>query len=552
MGQRRHHSYIKKLIEQFTTGRVDRREFLRTATLLGMSAAAAYTVAGRIDGEAFVKPARADMPKGGSLRVGLRVSDVSAAHALNWFMFSNTTFPVVQTLTRTGIDNVTRPHLCESWEPSEDLRTWTINLRKEAKWTSGRAFTADDVIWNLKHLLDPATGSSSYGLMKAYLLNETQEGETVKAELWDANALEKVDDFTLKLNLKVPQVAVPEHLFHYTNTMLDPAENGIYKVGSNGTGPYELVELEVQKKAVFKVKADYWGRPGYLDTVEFIDLGDDPAAALGALASKQVDGLYQIEQFQIDAVSALGHVQMFDAVTADTATLGLKVSQEPWSNPKVRQALRMAVDNAKVTAAAVRGAGVPAEHHHACPIHPEYAKLAPMEVNPEKAKQLLAEAGYPDGIDAEVHCIAEPQWESAAVQAIVDQAAQAGFRFKVNVTPSAQFWDIWDKVPVSHSSWSHRPLAIQLYALVYRTGAKWNLFEWSNKEFDDLLVQAEGLADVEKRREVMVKIETLLQNDGPMLQSLWRKLQTAYDKKVQGFAMHPSGCIFIEDLAVSA
>lgn len=544
MTTRKTHPYIKKLVEQFTDGRVDRREFLRTSTLLGLSAATAYAIAGTGLGSGEARAE--DLPKGGTIRVGHRVPDLSNPHALGWFMFSNLTFPVVQTLTRTGADNVTRPLLCESWEPSEDLRSWTIHLRPEAKWRSGRPFTADDVIWNINHVLDPATGSSSLGLMKPYLLNEEED------TLWDANALEKVDDFTVRLNLRVPQVAIPEHLFQYTNTMLDPEEGGVFQAGSNGTGPFELVELEVQRKAVFKKVENYWGEPAHVDTFEFVDLGDDTAAALGALASGQVDGLFRVEQFQIDAIKSMDHVELYSGVTALTATFATKVTQEPWSNPKVRLAMKLGVDNEKVLAAAALGNGLAAENHHACPIHPEYAELPKMPYDPERAKQLLAEAGYPDGIDAEVQCIAEPQWEVAETQAIVDQLAQIGIRFKINVLPGSQFWEVWDKAPVSHSSWAHRPLAIQLYALVYRSGAKWNLFEWSNQEFDDLLVEAEGLADVEKRREVMAKLEKILQEDGPTLQSIWVNEQTAYDRRVKGFKLHPSMCIFPETMAIEA
>src|SRR5262249_55182049 len=275
-----------------------------------------------------------------------------------------------------------------------------------------RPFTADDAIWNLKHVLDPATGSSSYGLMKDYLVNERKEGDKTIAELWDANALEKVDDFAFKMHLKTPQVAVPEHVSHYTNTMLDPQEGGLFAPDSNGTGPFQLVALEIQKRAALKPVQRYWGAAPHVDSFEFIDLRDDPAAQLDALASKQVQGLLRVEPFQIDAVRAIGHVELYTTVTAETATFAMKVTQEPWSDPRVRRAMKLAVDNRKVLDAALRGNGLAAENHHACPVHPEYAKLPPLPVDLDEARRLLAEAGHPDGIDAEVHCMAEPQWQA--------------------------------------------------------------------------------------------------------------------------------------------
>jgi peptide/nickel transport system substrate-binding protein len=155
---------------------------------------------------------------------------------------------------------VTRPNLVEKWEASPDLKTWTFSLRKDVTWRKGdRKFTADDAVWNLKRLLDAKTGSSTVGLLKGFILEEFETDEidakTQKkkksTKLWDANAIQKVDDFTFKLNGRSANLAVPEALFHYPALMLDPAENGEFKVGSNGTGAFDMVELEVGKRAVF-------------------------------------------------------------------------------------------------------------------------------------------------------------------------------------------------------------------------------------------------------------------------------------------------------------
>ena len=84
--------------------------------------------------------------------------------------------------------------------------------------------------------------------------------------------------------------------------------------------------------------------------------------------------------------------------------------------------------------------------------------------------------------------------------------------------PGAQFWEVWDKVPFGMTNWTHRPLGIMVLALAYRTGVPWNESNYSNTRFDALLSKAEGIVDVEERREVMAEIEALMQEDGPIIQ----------------------------------
>ena len=86
------------------------------------------------------------------------------------------------------------------------------------------------------------------------------------------------------------------------------------------------------------------------------------------------------------------------------------------------------------------------------------------------------------------------------MQTMVEQWKEAGIRVKINVMPSAQYWNVWTKVPFGFTTWAHRPLGTMVLGLAYRTGAAWNEANWSNAEFDKLITEAEGYLDVEKRR----------------------------------------------------
>jgi peptide/nickel transport system substrate-binding protein len=547
MERKKTHPYIPTLEAQLVEGRIDRREFLRTATLLGLSATAAYGFVGRVLGEGMSAPAAAQMPKGGTLRIAMRVKEVDTPHTFDWAEKSNVVRQVCEYLTKTGTDNVTRPYLLERWEASEDLKTWTLPLRTGIKWHKGRDFTADDVIWNIKRVLDPSTGSSVLGLMKGYMMND--DGTA----LWDANAIEKVDDFTVRLNCRTAQLAVPEHFFHYPFLMLDPEEGGKFGPGSNGTGPFELAAHEVGKKSVLKARGEYWsGQRPYLDSIEFVDLGDDPASAMAALASHQVQGLFNAEAQLLGALKKLDFAQMYQAATAETGVIRGKVSEKPFNDARVRKALRLAIDSEKVLEVALLSLGLAGEHHHVCPIHPEYAKLPPMKRDVEAAKKLLTEAGYPDGLDLNIACPVEPQWQLISMQAMVEQWKEAGIRVNIATMPGAQYWDVWDKVPFGYTLWYHRPLGIMILGLAYRSGVPWNESGYANPEFDKLLTEAEGILDVDKRREVMAKLEQIMQEDGPIVQPLWRSVFTFYDKRVKGFQMHPSNYIFGNEMAIEA
>ncbi|MBC6440122.1 MAG: ABC transporter substrate-binding protein [Rhodospirillales bacterium] len=543
------HTYFKTLQEQLASGRLDRREFVRYSALLGVSATAAYAVAGRIVGEDFAPKAQAqDMPMGGTMRIAMRVYVVDSPHTFSWIIDSNIARQVCGYMTRTGTDNVTRPDLVESWEASDDLMTWTLNVRPGVKWHNGRAFTAEDVAWNLKRVLDPETGSSVLGLMKGYMMND--DGSA----MWDANAIELVDDTTVRLNTRSANVAIPEHLFHYPLMIIDPAEDGVFGVGSNGTGAYTLVEHVVGERSVLENanNATWHGEGPFLDRIEFIDLGDDPSAAIGAIASKQVHAVYEGDIIQLDAYKAMPHVDINPATTAQTAVARIQVDTAPFTDPRVRKAMRLAIDTPSILEAAHRGLGSAAEHHHVAPIHPDYAQLPFMARDVEAAKALLAEAGHADGIDAEITCKKDPAWELLAVQALVEQWKEAGINVDINVLPSDQFWESWDKVPFGFTPWTHRPLGFMVLGLAYRSGVPWNETHYANPEFDAKLTQAEGLLDIDARREVMAELETIMQEDGPIVQPLWRAIYNVSDKRVQGYIMHPTSYIFGETLAIDS
>ena len=557
MSNQREHPSVPKLKAQLRDGKINRREFLWTATMLGVSASVAYDFAGRVAGRSLLPEARAAVPKGGKIRIGMRVFPIEDPHTFSFPAQSNIGRQVYEYLSKTGQDNITRPYLLESWEPSEDIKTWTLNVRRGVTWRNGREFTADDVIWNFQRALRPETGSSTLGLMKSYLLEEYETGETddkgkpkKATRLWDANAIERVDSHTVRLNCKVPQLAVPEHLFHYPFGILDPEEDGKFGVGSNGTGAFELVELEVARKAVLRARKDYWGDGPYVDELHFVNLGEDPATALAAVASKQVDGLVNAEPALLEAFRQQPHVDVHTVGTATAPTVRVKMTEKPFDDVRIRLALRKSVDSEQALQVAYRGLGVKGAHHLVAPIHPEYAPLPDWQRDVEGARTLLAEAGYPDGIDLTLDVRSEPRWIVDFVQNLKEQWAEAGIRVDLNVMPVPMYLKVWFTTHFGVTNWRHRPLGFMVHSLAYRTGVPWNESGFSNAEFDEVLSKAEMTVDVEKRRALMERLELILQDEGTAVQPFFVGEYTVYDKRVKGFQLHPTLYIFGNELGI--
>src|SRR5437870_11099416 len=145
-GTRTMHPAVPELQEQLRTGHLDRREFLRTVTLLGVTARAAYAMVGRLTGQPLVPRARAAGKMGGNLRCSMRVQPMTDPATFNWGEMANQARHILEYLTITGPDNITRPYLAEAWEASADLKTWTLKLRQGVRWSNGDIFSADDVV----------------------------------------------------------------------------------------------------------------------------------------------------------------------------------------------------------------------------------------------------------------------------------------------------------------------------------------------------------------------------------------------------------------------
>jgi peptide/nickel transport system substrate-binding protein len=544
MTRPRLHPALPKLAAAAREGRMDRREFLAMSTGLGASAVAAYGLLG----VAMPRPVAAQEPKrGGVLRIGQGVLNIDDPRRYDWPQKSNVARQFCEPLVRWMPDGTFVPSLLESWEVSDDARTYTLRARQDAEWNNGDPFTADDVVYNITRMADASVEGNAMAARLASL--RAADGQTA-AE----GAIEKIDDYTVQLNLRFPDISLIPSFGDYSalcvHSTFDETGADLARAPI-GTGAFELVSIEIGIGATLKRRENgrWWGGEAYLDGIEFVDLGTDEAAMMAAFDGGEVDMNDETSPDAAEAFSALGLVQEA-AVTATTMVARMNMQIEPFTDQRVRNAFQLAVDNSVILDLGVAGLGTVAENHHCAPVHPEYAELPPITHDPEAAMALLTEAGHAE-TECELISIDEG-WMKVSADAVAAQLRDAGINVSRRIIPGASFWNGWTEYPFSVTSWGGRPLGVQVYALAYRSGEAWNESGHTNPEFDARLEEALGVFDPDARREIMAELQSMLQSSGVLIQPYWNLLIMHRVPEVQGYYRHPLREMHLEHVWLDA
>ncbi len=559
---KQHHPGVEQMKDALVEGKCSRREFIRTAALLGVGAPIAYSMASSIVGENILEPimSKAYAAKGGTLRFGMFVQEMSDPASFSWVERSVVARHICEYMTLTGADNITRPYLAKKWEASDDLATWVFHLQQGVTWSNGDEFNADDVVFNFTRWLDPATGSSNLGLFSSMLEESSKkdkDGNPIKQ--MTKGAVTKLDSHTVQIKLNTPSLSIPENLYNYPTMIVHrdfEKEGGDLSKNPVGTGPYTLSEFRVGELAVLKkLDKPYWAGEVSLDQIRIIDLGQDEGAYLSAIASGQIDSMYELKLSTVDAAKGIPGISVKSIPTHKTGVIRMNVKHKPFNDLRVRRAIQLCCDTDRQLNIAHRGLGILGEHHHVASSHPEYYELPKLKQDIEQAKKLLAEVGYGPKNPLKISCNVgntDGSWEQDSVAVLKEDVAKAGIDLSINVMPSAKYWDEWATAPFSLTSWTHRPLGTMVLSLAYRSGVPWNETGYNNPAFDKALDDAEGHLDVEERRAKMHRVEGILQNDAILVQPFFRSVFTAVSDKVENLEIHPTLYYRFHDVRVKS
>ena len=385
-----------------------------------------------------VSPALAQSPepqRGGAIVVAYKddLATLDPAVAYDW-----TNWPAVK-MVFDGLldyDDTTNlmPRLAEAMpEASADGTLYTFKLRQGVKFHNGREFTADDVVYSLTRVLDPKTASPGAG----FYLGIKGAQELVEGKAASVEGIKAVDKYTVEFTLTQPDVTFLSRIalnFAY----IVPKEE-VEKAGDNfghapvGTGPFIFKEWQPGQYLVFDRNPNYFyeGLP-YLDQVR-IEVGVEPNVALLRLESGEIqlmgDPPPGAEWTRISADPAWqNRIEVQPQVS--TVYIAINVTAKPFDNVKVRQALNHAIDKDRIIQL-LNGRGTVA-NQVLPPLMPGYdADYQGYDYNLDKARALLAEAGFPDGFETSIECIAvEPQ--PKLCESFQEDLAQIGITMAIN------------------------------------------------------------------------------------------------------------------------
>ena len=335
-------------------------------------------------------PSAALTPKsGGVLRIieGRGPSTTLGWYAENGASTGPYTPPVIETLLRVSFEGVVTPLLAENYKVADDLKSITLNIRKGVKFHDGTTMDGAAVKWNLDQMIAAKISASS---------------------IW--TSVDLVDDYTVRINLSVYRNSLLNDLASYIGSIISPTAfntKGKDWVRWNpvGTGPFKFVSFDRDVSVKYTKFPDYWqkGKP-YLDGVEYLFITDAMTKSV-AFQNKEADAIgdnvskTMVDLLKSQGTSIISNPSGIMGMVGDSAN-----ADSPFSKIQVRQALDYAVDRDAITKATGFGYTIPV-FQFAAPNSPNYiTNLQNRAYNPDRAKQLLTEAGYPNGFSTTLTC----------------------------------------------------------------------------------------------------------------------------------------------------
>jgi len=408
------------------------------------------------------------------------------------------------------------PRLATDWTASDDLKTWTVRLRPGVRFHDGSEFDAPDVAWSFRRMTDPDFDSP------------------VRAVLGIVARVEAVDPLTVVFHLSGAEADFPQLLGDYRAVILpEGMDADTAREAPNGTGPFRVETLAPEATTRLAANGTYWqGRPR-LDAVEIVTIADS-SARLQAMLGGQIDLLLTADPKQERLFANNPAFTVQHIPSGDWNAITWQTDVAPYDDPRVRKALRIAVNRQEMTDLLLGpGNGVVA-----CdtPVWPGDAYRwngdCPQDI--EEARRLLAEAGYPDGIDVEIATSDVEENMVQIVEVYQQQVAPAGIRVQLKMTGADGYWDdVWMQVPAFTDSWGQRP-ATQVLNEVYRSTAAWNASNWRRAEFDAMLDAARAEPDLERRRALYQKIQQILFEEGGVLIPYHKVVMRVLSARVHG------------------
>ncbi len=409
-----------------------------------------------------------------------------AAQAIDSVVYSN----IFEGLTRFMSDGSVVPGLAERWDISDDGLVYTFHLRSGVTFHDGTSMDAEDV----KFSLDRARAEDSTNAQKGLFANITD--------------VTVIDPLTVQVTLSVPTGSFLFNMAWGDAVIVAPESIGTAATNPVGTGAFVFQDWVQGDHISIARNPGYWGTPAVLESVTFRFISD-PTAAYAALMAEDVDVFAgypapeNVPQFEADP-----RFQVLIGNTEGETILAMNNGAEPFNNRLVRKAVAHAIDRQAIIDGAMYGMGTPIGTHFA-PHNPDYIDLTGLSnYDPELSRQLLVEAGYPDGFDT-VMTLPPPSYARRGGEIIAAQLREVG----INAEIQNQEWAQWLEVTfgghdygltiVSHTE----PMDIGIYA---NPGY---YFQYDNPDFQQLMATLNQTTEPAARSDLLKQAQTIIAED---------------------------------------